>query len=185
MSSYDMPSARQARMNDAERRVPRIVGFPLRRSGFVTRYRNPGIGVSSMSSPSGGPHFHYGAPSRPKYTCLLGLGLTFFVSPSTHFTTGLYHSTRSTAAPPCSAPPHDRRVHGHPRHHGHPARWPLQRLPEGVSSPWSDLALNAPRVYYDPDAKVAIAPVWTDGGSAGVSVTVEGSARFPSSTSIE
>jgi len=54
-----------------------------------------------------------------------------------------------------------------------------------VSFPWSDLALDAPTVYYDPDAKVAIAPVWTDGGSAGVSVTGEGSARFPSSTSIE
>ena len=40
-----------------------------------------------------------------------------------------------------------------------------------MSSPWSDLALDAPTVYYDPDAKVAIAPVWTDGGSAGVSVT--------------
>ncbi len=53
------------------------------------------------------------------------------------------------------------------------------------TSPWSDLALDAPTVYYDPDAKVAIAPVWTDGGSAGVSVTGEGSARFPSSTSIE
>jgi len=36
-----------------------------------------------------------------------------------------------------------------------------------VSSPWSDLALDAITVYYDPDAKVAIAPVWTDGGSAG------------------
>ena len=54
-----------------------------------------------------------------------------------------------------------------------------------MSFPWSDLALDAPTVYYDPDAKVAIAPVWTDGGSAGVSVTGEGSARFPSSTSIE
>jgi len=36
-----------------------------------------------------------------------------------------------------------------------------------VSSPWSDLALDASTVYYDPDAKVAIAPVWIDGGSAG------------------
>src|SRR5207249_493443 len=44
--------------------------------------------------------------------------------------------------------------------------FPLGR-PEGVSSPWSDLALDAITVYYDPDAKVAIAPVWTDGGSAG------------------
>src|SRR5439155_8772992 len=33
-----------------------------------------------------------GQASRPKYTCLVGLGLTFFVSPSTHFTAGLYHS---------------------------------------------------------------------------------------------
>src|SRR2546425_10628797 len=100
MSSYDMPSARHARMNDAERRVPRIVGFPPRRSGFVTRYRNPGIGVSSMSSPSGGPHFHYGAPSRPKYTCLVGLGLTFFVSPSTLLNTS--SQSPSTGTPSTS-----------------------------------------------------------------------------------
>src|SRR5437667_10594606 len=50
MSSYDMPSAKHARMNDAEKRVPRIVGLPPRRSRFVTRYRYPGIGVSSMMS---------------------------------------------------------------------------------------------------------------------------------------
>ena len=55
MSSYAMPSAKHARMNDAERRVPRIVGFPPRRSGFVPRYRNPGTGVSSMSSLLGQP----------------------------------------------------------------------------------------------------------------------------------
>src|SRR6266540_4568619 len=50
MSSYDMPSAKHARMNDAEKRVPRIVGLPPRRSRFVTRYGYPGIGVSSMMS---------------------------------------------------------------------------------------------------------------------------------------
>src|SRR2546426_8014628 len=83
-------------------------GFPAQAFGIRHEVSEPGIGVSSMSSPSGGPHFHYGAPSRPKYTCLVGLGLTFLGSPSTHFTTGLSHSTRSTAAPPCSPPPHDR-----------------------------------------------------------------------------
>jgi hypothetical protein len=28
---------------------------------------------------SGGPRFHHGAPSEPKYTCIVGLGLTFLV----------------------------------------------------------------------------------------------------------
>ena len=31
-----------------------------------------------MQAGSGGRRFHQGAPSRPKYTCLVGLGLTFF-----------------------------------------------------------------------------------------------------------
>lgn len=31
-----------------------------------------------MRAGSGGRHLHHGAPSRPKYTCLVGLGLTFF-----------------------------------------------------------------------------------------------------------
>jgi acyl-CoA synthetase (AMP-forming)/AMP-acid ligase II len=35
-------------MNETEKRVPLIAGLPPKRSGFVTRYRNPGIGVSSI-----------------------------------------------------------------------------------------------------------------------------------------
>src|SRR6266545_4680699 len=52
MSSYDIPSARQARMNDTEKRVPAIVALPPSRSGFVTRKRYPGISLSSMTPPA-------------------------------------------------------------------------------------------------------------------------------------
>jgi len=50
MSPYDIPSDKQVRMKDAERRVPRIVGLPPKRSGFVTRYVYPGMILSSMST---------------------------------------------------------------------------------------------------------------------------------------
>jgi hypothetical protein len=52
MSSYDIPSARHARMKDAVQRVPLIVDFPPSRSGFETRNWYPRIGVSSVGSTS-------------------------------------------------------------------------------------------------------------------------------------
>src|SRR5712691_1592727 len=128
MSSYDMPSARHARMNDAERRVPRIVGFPPRRSGFVTRYRNPGIGVSSMSSLLGRPSSPLRSPIQTEVYVPRGPGPDVLRFPE--------YALHGRPLPlplarlrhhPAQHSPHDRRVRGHPRHHGHPARWPLQR----------------------------------------------------------
>src|SRR5437867_11965722 len=49
MSSCDIPSARHDRINETENRVPRMVGFPPKRSRLVTRNRYPGIGMSSIT----------------------------------------------------------------------------------------------------------------------------------------
>src|SRR5881628_342452 len=54
-------------------------GFPAQAFGIRHEVSEPwNRCVVHVFPPSGGPDFHYGAPSRPTYTCLVGLGLTFF-----------------------------------------------------------------------------------------------------------
>src|SRR3989442_13894899 len=169
MSSYDMPSARHARMNDDERRVPRIVGFPPRRSGFVTRYRNPGIGVSSMSSLLGRPSFPLRSPIQTEVYVPRGPGpdvLRLRHHPAQHLLTiAEYGDTLDIMGIP---------------HAGHFNAFQKECPPPGPTSPWM-----RPRSTTILTRRRRSPRCGPTAAARGVSVTGEGSARFAPSTSIE
>jgi hypothetical protein len=112
MSSWDIPSARHARMNATERRVPRIVGLSPRRSGFVTRYRY--LESACRSRPSGSPQCSAAnSPtsrssrgkcrgsrvSAPRHTSQTGLTPFSCWARRRSVNTGFRHSRRKSSAP--------------------------------------------------------------------------------------